>query len=439
MYNFRYHLVTICSIFVALALGLLLGAAIASSDLAQSTSDDMVGSMLSRYETLIDDNARLTRELEGNTELASDLTGAWSEKRLDGRTIVLLLGDTLGDRSLQASLTDAINHAGGSVVNVTVLKQDFGLEDEEIRTALQTIVDEVPGEEYQQTLAHQLEQEWSYVYTTSSAEPTQEDFDLPFYTYTRINDELTAIENAGGEKTPDQAAADNAEGESASPTGRSSETVLLSDGSGSEPLASDGGLVAQTPFQKIFFDRYSLTRALLTYRIVDIGVNYTQLAEHKDPSPPNDQRAALRIATSWQLPYGVNGLINGLAQQQDDAMMQTRIGLQLTLSFEQAGAASDLVYPLWLRSSIPHSVRGSVAKPNYYTLLIQPDYLNYSMDILASENSLSCVTTPQTVSGRYSLIALLSGAQAGIYGEDRSPENNFVPLPEDSSGRAAFR
>jgi hypothetical protein len=439
MYNFRYHLVTICSIFVALALGLLLGAAIASSDLAQSTSDDMVESMLSRYEALVDDNARLTKELQGNTDLASDLTGSWSEKRLDGRTIVLLLGDTLGDRSLQASLTDAINHAGGSVVNVTVLKPDFGLEDEELRTALQSIVPEVPGEEYQQTLADQLEKEWSYVYTTSSSEPTQEDFDLPFYTYTLITDELAAIENAGGENTSDQDAAENAEGEDASPTDSSGQSGPLADESGPEPPARDGGLRPQTPFQKILFDRYPLTRALLTYRVVDIGVNYTLLAEHKDPSPPTDQRAALHVATAWQLPYGVNGLINGLAQQQDDAMMQTRIGLRLTLSFEKSGTESDLVYPLWLRSSIPHSVRGSVALPNYYTLLIQPDYLNYSMDILASENSLSCVTTPQTVSGRYSLIALLSGAQAGIYGEDRSPENSFPSLPEDTSGRAAFR
>ncbi len=430
MYSFRYHLVTICAIFVALALGLLVGAAIASSSLVRSTSDDMVESMMSRYETLVDENARLGQELESNSALAADLTGYWSQERLDGRTVVLMLGNTLDDRSLQTDITDSINQAGGSVVNVTVLRPDFGLDDEALSTALEEIVAEVPGEPYTETLANRLEEEWSYSYTTSSTEPTQEDFDLPYHSYTQITDELSAIENAGGERTTEEDAQ----------SGRApTEDITPTTEDEAPTLTADGGLQPQTAFQKLFFDQYPLTRALLTFGIISINADYSLLAEHVDPSPPSDQQAAYHIATVWQLPYDVNGVISGLAQQEDEAQAQAEVGLQVTLRFQEAGTSYDLTYPIWLRASIPKSSSGDVPLPNYYTLLIQPSYLTDSMDIIASENGLSCVTHPESVSGRYSVIALLSGAQAGIYGEDRSSESSFAPLPEDTSGRAAFR
>ena len=409
MYNFRYHLVTICSIFIALALGLLLGAAIAASELAQSTSEGMVESVLSRYETLVDENAEMEKELQDNSSLAGALTTSWGEERLDGRTIVLLLGNTLEDRNLQSSITHTLSSAGASVVNVMVQRKDFGLEDERISAALREIVEEVSGESYQQTLAKQLMNEWRYVYTTSSVGPTEEDFDLVEHVYIQpVEEPLPENALTADEETPPSAAV----------------SVSL------EP---------QTSFQRALYDGYPLTHALLTFGVIDISVDYTPLLGHVNPSPPKDQQAALGVVTAWGLPYGVNGLINGLAQQQDDAMMQTQVGLQLTRSFQEEGTQSNLAYPAWLRSSLPKVTSGNVPKPNYYTLLIQPEHLKNSMDILASENNLSCVTTPDSIPGQYSIVALLSGSQAGIYGADRAPEHRFAPLPEDPSGRAAFR
>lgn len=413
MFSFRYHLVTIFSIFAALALGLLLGAAIAASDLARSTSDDMVGSMLSRYETLVDDKSRLEQELENDSALAEELVGYWSDERLSGRTVAVLLGDTLEDRGLFTDISRAVTQASGSVVEITVLRTDFGLDDEDIRAALQEVVEEVPGEEYQTTIANRLLEEWSYVFTSTSIEPTQEDMNLPRHSYSDVS-------------------VANVIGDVSTSSGIAGESVT-------ESSVADSDLTPQTAFQRAFYERYALTRTLLASKVIRIEADYSYLEEHEDPSAPSDQLAAYHVATAWQLPYGVTGLVNGLAQQQDDAMMQTRIGLRLTLGFQEAGAKGDLTYPTWLTTSIPRSTSGDVALPNYYSLLIQPSHLNYSMDILASENSLSCVTKPETLGGRYSIVALLSGAQAGIYGADRPVENRFAPLPEDISGRAVFR
>lgn len=395
MYSFRYHLITICSVFVALALGLLLGAAIASSELAQTTSDDMLENMMSRYETLAQSNESLEQEAQDSAALTNLFFEPWAKDRLDGRTIVVLFGNTLEDRNLQTELTKTIHLAGGSVIGLTVLKTDFGLDNEETRAALQKIVKEIPGEEYQNTLAKSLVKEWSYMYTASSVEVTDDDFNIASHTYT------------------------------------------LAGTSGSLPTTS-GEPEPATAFQKIIFDEYPLTRALLSLQIISINADYTSLEEHEDPAVSTNQLAAYRVASAWQLPYGVNGLINCLAQQQDEAMIQTQIGLQLTLRMQEAGTKGDLMYPAWLKSGLPQASTGDVAMPNYYTMLVQPSYLEESMEILASENGLSCVTSPESTSGRYSIVALLSGAQAGIYGENRSQENRFAPLPQDESGKAVF-
>lgn len=413
MYNFRYHLVTITSVFVALALGLLLGAAIATSDLAQTTTEDMVESVLLRYETLVDEKTNLEQQLQSNSALATEFVSNWSPSRLDGRTVVLLLGNTLEDRNLQTDIASTIRGAGGSLVTVTMRRTDFGLDDDDTRAALQQVVEEVEGEDYQVTLAKRLEQEWSYTYPTLSEEPTQEDFDLQKHTYSQ--------------SLPAAVAELSAEAENGAALNK---TAIE---------GTYGAVVPTTSFQRILFEQYKLTRTLLTLEIISISVDYSLLEEHTDPEAPTEQQAAYHVATAWQLPYGANGLINGLAQQQNEAMMQTQMGMQLSLLFQEAGANDELVYPAWLKASIPKSTSGEVALPNYHVVLIQPSYLTDSMEILASERSLSCVTTPETVTGSYAILALLSGAQAGIYGEDRSAENHFPALPEDTSGRAVFR
>jgi hypothetical protein len=463
VYSFRYHLITLCSVFVALALGLLLGAAIASSDLAQSTTDDMVESMLSRYETLVDDNGRLKLQAEDNATLASTFIGPWSEQRLDGRTIVLLFGTGTTDTTLANTLADAIGYAGGSVVRVTGLKPDFGLDDEKLLAQLQELVAKESGEEYLTTLSRSLVREWSYVYTTSSAESSEADLAVPPHAY--VYPPTIDVEGAlplsvpGGEGTGINAFDGGAEaGDGASNSsgvGSSSGSAEANAADDTDSTSSTGGtggvagiatgdtttgeLVPQTAFQELLFEQYPLTRTLLSKGVISISANYTTLEQHTDPAAPVNQQAALHVAEAWQLPYGVNGLVVGYAPGENGSAEQSQIGVQLALQMQEAGAQDKLVYPSWLRSSLPRASSGTVALPNYHVQLVQPSSTNTSMESIASTEGLSCATSPGTVSGRYTVLALLTGAQAGIYGENRPTEYHYPLLPQDPSGRAIFR
>ncbi len=448
MYNFRYHLITIVSIFVSLALGLLLGAAIASSDLAQSTTDDMIDSLLSRYDTLTQTNTRLEQEAQDNLALAAMLRGPWANNRLEGRTIVVLLGNSVEDVSLRTSITATINSADGNVVGVTVEQPDFGLGDEDIYSALQEIVSEEPGVDYQQTLAQNLVDEWSYAYVGSPSAQisTDADFEIVEHRYSEQESESSPTAPSSGASG---ASSDSLEGvpapglETGEP-GASGQGASApqsgEDDTLAEPAYTEGELSPRTPLQKLLHERYPLTTTLLLLGVISIDVDYSLLAEHTNPSTPTDQAAVYSIATAWQLPYGVNGIINGFAPTQGNEAGHSQIGLYLTQRIHAAGVAKELPYPNWLKTSIPtRATVGNAEQPNYHALLIQPAYLSSTMEQAAGEQGLSCVTSPNTVSGQYSLVALLSGSQAGIYGANQVPERRFAPLPEDTSGRVVFR
>jgi hypothetical protein len=62
-------------------------------------------------------------------------------------------------------------------------------------------------------------------------------------------------------------------------------------------------------------------------------------------------------------------------------------------------------------------------------LLTQTGTASAAVAQAAHDAGLSCVTTPTTVMGQYSILALLSGAQSGVYGSDRAEDNRFPALP----------
>jgi hypothetical protein len=77
MYNFRYHLVTIVSIFAALALGLLLGVAITGSDLVRDASSNLAKSLTDQFDELNATNRDLSDKLKNEQQFSEALATGW--------------------------------------------------------------------------------------------------------------------------------------------------------------------------------------------------------------------------------------------------------------------------------------------------------------------------------------------------------------------------
>jgi hypothetical protein len=172
MYSFRYHLATICSIFLALAVGLLLGASITSSQLFTDTTSDTIQSLREEFDEIIATNQTLKSELAQTDDLTASLLSAWSANSLENSRILLIKDASPEQAAELSSVSSVLESAGAEVVVMTVNDTTFGLKNTDTLNALKAVLPEVSGEDYAVTLARALMEEWTTTSTTTSSSLT---------------------------------------------------------------------------------------------------------------------------------------------------------------------------------------------------------------------------------------------------------------------------
>lgn len=114
MYNLRYHIVTIVSVFSALALGLVLGGLIVGKTPTSPTG--LVADLKTEFATLRSDNKSLTADVSAYDEFSTMLVADGVSGILNGKTQVILGLDTRAVTLAKANLESA----GAKVITVTV-------------------------------------------------------------------------------------------------------------------------------------------------------------------------------------------------------------------------------------------------------------------------------------------------------------------------------
>ncbi len=138
MYNLRYHLASLVAVFLALALGLVLGGLVVGQGTMDSQQRAIVSGLQRDFSRLNDDNQRLSAEINLQRTYSSQMTDTWVEGRLKGMTVVLL---TSGQKTegLQAAIT-SVEQAGGTAAVVTLEQPGMGLSDMETADAVRSVV-----------------------------------------------------------------------------------------------------------------------------------------------------------------------------------------------------------------------------------------------------------------------------------------------------------
>jgi hypothetical protein len=113
MYNLRYHLASLMSVFFALALGLLLGGLLADRNPADA-QDALVQNIERDISTTREQNAQLRTQAQESSDFAQVLTDDFISGRLDGLT-VLVLG--MPGRDVNTMVTD-LETAGAATLIV---------------------------------------------------------------------------------------------------------------------------------------------------------------------------------------------------------------------------------------------------------------------------------------------------------------------------------
>ncbi len=157
MYNLRYHIASLVGVFLALALGLVLGGLVVQSGGLESQQDALVEGLRKEFTSLRSENADLTEQNDLLSAFSADMTDLWVEDRMKGETVVVVVS---GGRSDGLGATVAgIESAGGAAVVVTLNEQDLGLADEELRSSITSTTGDLVA--VQESVVASLAAEWS--------------------------------------------------------------------------------------------------------------------------------------------------------------------------------------------------------------------------------------------------------------------------------------
>lgn len=156
MYNLRYHIASLVSVFLALALGLVLGGLAVGRGMLDRQEGALVEGLQKEFAQLRDENRDLAGENELMRDLSDELVGSWSENRLQGRSVLLVASAGMADGVVDAR--EAVEGAGGTVAVVTMLKPGLGRDDEQSRGIVASLAPDPTQPE--QSIAASLVAEW---------------------------------------------------------------------------------------------------------------------------------------------------------------------------------------------------------------------------------------------------------------------------------------
>ena len=125
MYNLRYHIASLVGIFLALALGLILGGLVVQQGTVDRQQDALVEGLRKEFADLRAENDSVTQQNEDLGEFAGTLVEGWSRDRLEGETYVIL--SRTGEEPAVRLVRQTIEDAGGSVAVARVVEDGLGL------------------------------------------------------------------------------------------------------------------------------------------------------------------------------------------------------------------------------------------------------------------------------------------------------------------------
>ncbi len=125
MYNLRYHLASLVAVFLALAVGLLLGTVVAERGMLTDQSTAIVRDLQQRFDEINATNDDLRTRLEQDRAFATDVEPLLTGGLLAGRSVVLVTTPGRTDGADEAAVL--IERAGGVVSRMTVKIPGAGL------------------------------------------------------------------------------------------------------------------------------------------------------------------------------------------------------------------------------------------------------------------------------------------------------------------------
>jgi hypothetical protein len=138
MYNIRYHIASLVAVFLALALGLVLGGLVVQQGSFSKQQKALVGSLQRDFKKLKSENTRLKADIRVQSSFSEQMTSAWAKERLVGHSVVILTSGA--EKEGSAAAVEAVKAAGGTPVIVKLVNREFGVNNDKVVEVIRSVV-----------------------------------------------------------------------------------------------------------------------------------------------------------------------------------------------------------------------------------------------------------------------------------------------------------
>ena len=136
MFDMRAYVASLIAVFMALAIGILLGTVIQENSPLVDQIDAQIKSLQGDFASIREENRTLEDELEGARQIGESILPVLTSGKLLGKKVTLIKTGRVSNQ-VSATLLDALHEAGADVSELTVIK--YGISSD-IEEALQKYV-----------------------------------------------------------------------------------------------------------------------------------------------------------------------------------------------------------------------------------------------------------------------------------------------------------
>ena len=120
MFDLRYHVASLAAVFLALLIGMLVGAGISGRGLLDETERDALNGQIAALQAQLEAERRRTRAQGAAEEFARTAAPAVLANRLAGKRIAVVFVGSLDD-GIDSTVAETVDDAGGEVVRMRAL------------------------------------------------------------------------------------------------------------------------------------------------------------------------------------------------------------------------------------------------------------------------------------------------------------------------------
>lgn len=159
MYNLRYHIASLVSVFLALSVGLLLGTIVVERGVLNAQRTTLVDSIRKDVDKVNAANQRLKAQNEALSVYAAETAPELVRGVFTGRTVLVIADPDAGETVARTS--DAIKLAGGAVALAEFPSAGFALGDAKVRDAAMKALGSPEASQLETRVAETLAKEWT--------------------------------------------------------------------------------------------------------------------------------------------------------------------------------------------------------------------------------------------------------------------------------------